>query len=91
MADRPLWQPDPERIEEANLTRFARQAIRDWKLDFNNYPAFYRWTIDCPEQFWESLWKFAGVRASAKGGRVLMNGDRMPFAMHTLTTISNSV
>ena len=80
MADRPLWQPDPERIEEANLTRFARQAIRDWKLDFNNYPAFYRWTIDRPEQFWESLWKFAGVRASAKGGRALVNGDRMPGA-----------
>jgi acetoacetyl-CoA synthetase len=80
MADRPLWQPDPERIEEANLTRFARQAIRDWKLGFNNYPAFYRWTIDHPEQFWESLWKFAAVRASAKGGRVLVNGDRMPGA-----------
>ncbi len=80
MADRPLWQPDAERIEEANLTRFARQAIRDWKLDFNNYPAFYRWTIDRPEQFWESLWKFAGVRASAKGSRVLVDGDRMPGA-----------
>jgi acetoacetyl-CoA synthetase len=80
MPNRPLWQPDPERIEEANLTRFARQAIRDWKLGLNNYPAFYRWTIDRPEQFWESLWKFAGVRASAKGSRVLVNGDKMPGA-----------
>jgi acetoacetyl-CoA synthetase len=80
MADRPLWQPDSERIEEANLTRFARQAIRDWKLGLNNYPAFYRWTIDRPEQFWESLWKFAAVRASVKGSRVLVNGDKMPGA-----------
>ena len=80
MVERPLWQPDPERIEEANLTRFARQAVRDWKLGFNNYPAFYRWTIDHPEQFWESLWKFAAVRASVKGSRVLVNGDRMPGA-----------
>ena len=80
MAERPLWQPDPERIEEANLTRFARQAVRDWKLGFNNYPAFYRWTIDHPEQFWESLWKFAAIRASVKGSRVLVNGDRMPGA-----------
>src|SRR5881396_1622315 len=78
MAERPLWTPSPERIEEANLTRFARQAIRDWKLGLNDYPAFYRWTIAHPEQFWDSLWRFASVRASAKGARVLVNGDRMP-------------
>ena len=75
MAETPLWKPSPERIEEANLTRFARQAIRDWKLGFNDYPAFYRWTIEHPEQFWDSLWKFASVRASAKGTRVLVNAD----------------
>src|SRR5439155_1625641 len=80
MAERPLWTPSSERIEEANLTRFARQAIRDWKLGLNDYPAFYRWTIEHPEQFWDSLWKFASVRASAKGTRVLVNGDRIPGA-----------
>jgi len=80
MADKPLWQPGQERIEEANVTRFARQAIRDWKLGINTYPDFYRWSVDRPEQFWDSLWKFAGVRASAKGSRVLVDGDRMPGA-----------
>src|SRR5204862_6889315 len=80
MAERPLWTPSPERIEEANLTRFARQAIRDWKLALNDYPAFYRWTIAHPEQFWDSLWRFARARAGAKGARVLVNGDRMPAA-----------
>ena len=80
MSERPLWRPNSERIEEANLTRFARQAIRDWKLGFNDYPAFYNWTIDHPEQFWDSLWKFAGVRASAKGARVVVDGERMPGA-----------
>ena len=80
MADKPLWEPNQEQIEEANLTRFARQAIRDWKLGINNFPDFYRWTVDSPEQFWVSLWKFAGVRASATGERVLVDGDRMPGA-----------
>src|SRR5258708_21689819 len=80
MAERPHGKPGHERIEEANLTRFARQAIRDWTLGFNDYPAFYRWTIEHPEQFWDSLWKFASVRASAKGTRVLVNGERMPGA-----------
>jgi len=80
MADRPLWQPDQERIEEARLTHFARQAIRDWNLGINSYPAFYHWTVEHPEQFWRSLWKFAGVRASAIGERVLVDGDKMPGA-----------
>src|SRR5258708_19863767 len=80
MAETPLWTPGPERIEEANLTRFARQAIRDWKLGLNDYPAFYRWTIEHPEQFWDSLWKFASVRARAKGRRALVNGVPMPGA-----------
>jgi len=80
MTGKPLWQPSQERIEEANVTRFARQAIREWKLGFNTYPDFYRWSIDHPEQFWDSLWKFAGVRASEKGTRVLVDPDRMPGA-----------
>jgi acetoacetyl-CoA synthetase len=80
MAEKPLWQPGQERIEEANITRFARQAIRDWKLGINTYPDFYRWTIDRPDEFWDSLWKFAGVRASVKGSRVLVERDGMPGA-----------
>src|SRR5260370_13643667 len=80
MVDGPLWTPSPERMEEANLTRFARQAIRDWKLGLNDYAAFYRWTVEHPAQFWDSLWKLASVRASAKGSRVLVNGERLPGA-----------
>jgi acetoacetyl-CoA synthetase len=80
MVEKPLWQPSQERIEDANLTRFARQAIRDWKLGINDYPAFYRWSVDHPERFWASVWKFASVRSSAIGARVLVDGDRMPGA-----------
>jgi len=80
MSDVPLWAPSPERIEKANLSRFARQAVRDWKLGCNDYPSFYRWTVERPEQFWDSLWKFAGVRSSVKGSRVLLDGGLMPGA-----------
>ena len=79
MADQPLWQPSQDRIERANVTRFAREAIREWKLRFNDYPSFYRWSVDHPEQFWVSLWKFCGVRGDA-GKRVLVDGERMPGA-----------
>jgi acetoacetyl-CoA synthetase len=80
LSDQPLWRPTQERIEQANVTRLAREAVREWRLDLNDYPSFYRWSVDHPEQFWASLWKFGGVRASARGDRVLADADRMPGA-----------
>jgi len=77
---KPLWEPSQKTIEEANVTLFARQAIRNWKLDLNTWPAFYRWSVEHPEQFWPSLWRFAGVRTSHQGSKVLLHGDRMPGA-----------
>ncbi|MHB8666147.1 MAG: acetoacetate--CoA ligase [Burkholderiales bacterium] len=78
--EQPLWQPSQARIAGANVTAFARAAIRDWNLKFNTYPAFYRWTVDQPEQFWQSVWQYAGVRASVRGTRVLLQRERMPGA-----------
>jgi acetoacetyl-CoA synthetase len=77
---KPLWQPSQARIEHANLTRFARMAIHDWGLRRNTYPAFHQWTVEEPERFWRSLWKFGAVRASVQGDRGLVEGDQMPGA-----------
>jgi acetoacetyl-CoA synthetase len=80
MSEKPMWAPGQALIEQANLTRFARRAIRRWKLGFNTYPEFYDWSVNRPEQFWESVWDDCGVIASAKGARVLVDGERMPGA-----------
>ena len=80
MSERPMWAPSQALIEQANLTAFARRAIRRWKLGFNTYPEFYAWSVDQPEQFWDSVWEFGGVIASKKGTRVLVDGERMPGA-----------
>jgi acetoacetyl-CoA synthetase len=78
--DKPLWQPSQARIAGANVTAFARAAIREWGLKFNTYPEFYQWSVDAPEQFWISLWQYAGVKARTRGERVLVHGERMPGA-----------
>jgi acetoacetyl-CoA synthetase len=80
MSERPMWEPSQALIENANVTAFARQAIRRWKLEFNTYPEFYAWSVDRPEQFWDSVWDYCGVVASNKGARVLVDGERMPGA-----------
>jgi acetoacetyl-CoA synthetase len=77
--EKPLWEPSQARIEAAAITRFARMAIADWGLRINNYPAFYRWSIDHPEQLWRSVWKFCEVRGE-EGARTLVDGGKMPGA-----------
>jgi acetoacetyl-CoA synthetase len=80
VSERPMWEPSQALIGNANVTAFARQAIRRWKLEFNTYPEFYDWSVDHPEQFWDSVWDACGVIASKKGARVLVDGGRMPGA-----------
>src|SRR5487761_2740394 len=77
---KPLWEPSQARIAGANVTAFARAAIREWGLKFNTYPEFYQWSVDAPEQFWVSLWQYAAVKARTRGERVLVHGERMPGA-----------
>ena len=75
-----LWQPSERSIEEAQVTQFARHAIRKHRLDLNSYPDFYRWSVDNPELFWTEVWDWCGVVASRKGSTVLVDGDKMPGA-----------
>jgi acetoacetyl-CoA synthetase len=77
--DKPLWAPSQGRIEHANLTAFARMAVTDWELPVNDYPSFYRWSIERPDQFWQSLWKFGRVKGE-RGDRALVDAHLMPGA-----------
>lgn len=39
------------------LADFMRELGHS-KLDYND---FWRWSVDNPEKFWDSLWNFAGI------------------------------
>ena len=82
MADRPLWQPSPARIRDANLTRFAAHVAKEWGVPLEGYDATYDWSVAEPEKFWQSLWTFGRVKASTRGDRVLVDGGKMPGAKY---------
>jgi len=75
-----LWQPSQEQIESAQLTQFARHAVRKYRLDVNSYEEFYAWTVENPDIFWSEVWDYCGVVAGKKGGTILVDGDKMPGA-----------
>ncbi|HEX8988086.1 MAG TPA: acetoacetate--CoA ligase [Rhodocyclaceae bacterium] len=75
----PIWQPSPERIAASRLAAFMAEAQARWNRRFDGYAALHRWSVEQPEEFWTSVWQFCGVRGEM-GGRVVVDGDRMPGA-----------
>ncbi len=56
--DNPLWQPSKERSSTSVLRTFMRYATDRWGIVFDGYNALHTWSIEYPEQFWETLWHF---------------------------------
>ena len=75
---KPIWEPSPERVEKANLTRFREFVNRRHALGLVDYPSLYQWSVDASEDFWSAVWDFTGVVASARGDTVVLDGDRFP-------------
>ncbi|MEZ5841544.1 MAG: acetoacetate--CoA ligase [Hyphomicrobiales bacterium] len=74
-----LWQPTPEAVAAAPMTRFAREAESRFGVSLPDYDALHAWSVDRREDFWSLIWDFCGVVGN-KGERVLVDGDRMPGA-----------
>ena len=75
----PLWKPDAERIAQSPLTAFRGRAEQISGRGFASYADLHRWSIEDREEFWNLVWDFCAV-VGEKGGRVLVDGDRMPGA-----------
>ena len=77
--DPPIWTPSLFRIADANLTRFMAR-VEGGGTRIADYDALYRWTVEHPGEFWETLWQFCAVAGERGPGPVLEHGDRMPGA-----------
>lgn len=66
----PLWQPSPDQIKNANLTRFMQQVEKP------DYAALYDWSVTKPADFWNAVWDFCAI-IGEKGDEILCNGNQM--------------
>ncbi|NQW11280.1 MAG: acetoacetate--CoA ligase [Alphaproteobacteria bacterium] len=74
-----LWEPSAERKAAARITTFMDLVNQRHGTGARDYDDLWRWSIDQREDFWETVWDFAGVIGD-KGSVRLMNGDAMPGA-----------
>jgi acetoacetyl-CoA synthetase len=67
----PLWKPTAADVERAEMTRYMRWAGERRGAPFVDYEELWSWSVQETEDFWASIWEFAGVRASRPYERVL--------------------
>jgi acetoacetyl-CoA synthetase len=66
-----LWEPSPESIERATMTRYMRWLERESGLRFGSYEELWEWSVSELEDFWASIWEFFDVRAAKPYEHVL--------------------
>ena len=76
----PIWTPSPERIADANLTRFITCVNARRSLELTGYRDLYAWSVAQPGDFWTELARFADVRADWGKGPAIEQPQRMPAA-----------
>ena len=79
---KPLWRPSAESVEAANMTAFMRLVHSRHCANVADYAALHQWSIDHLEDFWSTLWDYAGIVAQARGETVLaeLPGTALPVA-----------
>jgi acetoacetyl-CoA synthetase len=87
-----LWEPSPERVERAAITRFSRWLDEHRGLRFDSYDELWQWSVDDLDGFWSAICEFFDVQFSAPGEAVLgrrempgaewFPGARLNYAEH---------
>ncbi len=89
-----LWTPQPDRIARANVTAFRHWLATERGRTFGDYDALWRWSVTDLDGFWQAVWDYCGIEASAQPTAVLgardmpgadwFPGARLNYAQHVL-------
>jgi acetoacetyl-CoA synthetase len=87
-----LWEPSPQSVERATMTRYMRWLAAERGRTFGDYQALWEWSVAELEEFWASIWDFFEVEASAPYSEVLrerampgarwFEGAELSYAQH---------
>jgi acetoacetyl-CoA synthetase len=74
-----LWRPSAAAVEASNLTAYVDRLRSDRGLDLTTYPELWRWSVDDPEGFWNSIFDHFEVQFDGERGPALASRE-MPGA-----------
>ncbi len=57
-----LWEPSKALIKNSNLFKYEKFVSKNYKYNFSgNYKKLLNWSLNNPEDFWNSIWKYFEV------------------------------
>ncbi len=74
-----LWRASPQVVESLRITTYRRWLEAEYGLHFDDYQGLWRWSVDELETFWESVWRFFGLRSTTPY-RAVLESPSMPGA-----------
>ncbi len=75
-----LWTPSRQRREASNIYQFMQQVNASKGLCLDSYDDLYTWSVDHISDFWEEMWKAAGIVCSKPFRQVVDDERKMPGA-----------
>jgi acetoacetyl-CoA synthetase len=74
-----LWTPPPDVRQTTEIGRYLDWLSEHRGLEFADFDALWRWSVEDLEGFWSSIWEFFEIRAHTPYERVLSSRE-MPGA-----------
>ncbi|MDP1612296.1 MAG: acetoacetate--CoA ligase [Sulfuritalea sp.] len=78
-APQAAWRPSAATIRAAKITAFTDWLATERGLQFADYDALWRWSVDDLEGFWGAVWDYFAIPTATPRTRVLADA-RMPGA-----------
>jgi acetoacetyl-CoA synthetase len=70
-----LWEPSPDRIENARITSYMHWLAEEHGLTFASYGDLWHWSVSDVESFWASIVEYFQVFEIPTGTRILQRGQ----------------
>lgn len=68
-----LWTPSEQIIEDTNITKFIRWLADNYNLQFADYDALWKWSVDDIPAFWKYLSNYCEIKFTKQADSILAN------------------
>ena len=72
-----VWSPTQEFMEGSQLSHYQHWLSQEQGLTLHSYTELWQWSVDHPDDFWETLWKYFAIMGHTPY-RNVRTGDSMP-------------
>ncbi len=98
--DKILWNPSPENVQQSELAKYVKYLAGYGYPPFESYKTLHQWSVNRLTDFWGTIWRWSGIKASqpytkvlpvkAMPGSVWFENSRLNFAENMMAPHLNN-